>query len=438
MRTELRLVAVASIATLSLFAVACGGQKDAFKIGVITDCDGVFSAFSPDVLAGAELPLLERGGKLAGPQPSGGVVGAKVGGRRVELRQGCGEITYMTQLIESTRRLIEGDGVDVVVAPMLGQTEGIVLRDLARRYPNVVFLLANSYAQESTLRDPAPNLFRFVADGAQATAGLGTYAYRNLGWRHAAVVLPDNAFAWPQAAGFVAEFCALGGHIQRLAAPESAAGSVVSRLPRNADGVAFMPSVFADTVGFAAPYAKLQPDLAGHLVLGPGALSFADPKLLAKTAPLLRGVVLSGGSYDAHDPAWRSFKQAFLLHFRGLSYPSSPGAFPLVLGFYDSVEATLRALEQARGGGEALIRALAGTSFNSPNGPLRLDRDRQAIISNTLSQIEVGAKGAPSVRTLRVLRNVEQTFGGYFGPSTPTPTVSRPVCHKATPPAWAR
>src|SRR5207247_444938 len=135
-----------------------------FKIGVITDCDGVLSALSPDIVAGAELPLLERGGKLAGREPSDGVVDAKVGGRLVELRQGCGEITYMTQLIESVRRLIEGEGVDVVVAPMIGQAEGIVLQDLARRYPNVVFLLANSYAQEPTLREPTPNLFRFVTD----------------------------------------------------------------------------------------------------------------------------------------------------------------------------------------------------------------------------------------------------------------------------------
>ena len=35
------------------------------------------------------------------------------------------------------------------------------------------------------LLDPAPNFFSFHSDGAGWTAGLGTYAYRTLGWRHA-------------------------------------------------------------------------------------------------------------------------------------------------------------------------------------------------------------------------------------------------------------
>src|SRR6266508_1836297 len=151
MRTKLRLLAV-SVA-LSLLAAGCGGQKNMFTIGVITDCEGVFSAFSEDILAGAELPLLERGGRLVGRKPSDGIAGARVGGSRVELRQGCGEITYLTQLIENTRRLVEEERVDVLVAPMLGQTEGVVLRELAHRYPDVAFVLANSYAQEPTLRD---------------------------------------------------------------------------------------------------------------------------------------------------------------------------------------------------------------------------------------------------------------------------------------------
>ena len=64
-----------------------------------------------------------------------------------------------------------------------------------------------------TLVDPQPNLFRFAGDGAQSVAGLGTYAYRELGWR-SAVVLGDNwAEGWELVSGFVSEFCALGGTV---------------------------------------------------------------------------------------------------------------------------------------------------------------------------------------------------------------------------------
>ena len=95
-------------------------------------------------MAGAAMPLLARGGQLTGTKVSDGIAGAEAGGRTVELREGCGEVTALSQTIENVRRLVEEEHVDVVVAPMLGQAEGIVMRDFARRYPDVAFLIANS------------------------------------------------------------------------------------------------------------------------------------------------------------------------------------------------------------------------------------------------------------------------------------------------------
>ena len=128
MRAELRLFAVTGVTALALLAAGCGGSEQPFKIGVVVDCEGVFSALTDQVLAGAELPLLERGGRLAGRQASAGIDGPRVGGRRVEIRQGCAEIGYLTQLIENVRRLVEVDRVAVVIAPLVGNAEGLVLR----------------------------------------------------------------------------------------------------------------------------------------------------------------------------------------------------------------------------------------------------------------------------------------------------------------------
>jgi hypothetical protein len=88
--------------------------------------------------------------------------------------------------------------------------------------------------------------------------------------------------------------------------------------------------------------------------------------------------------------------------------------------------------------GPAFMRALAVTKFDSPTGPVRLDRNRHAVVSANLSKVEVAANGRPVIRTIRTVRDVDQTYGGYFSPSTPTPTVSRPGCHGAEPPPWAR
>ena len=438
MRPELRLGVAAAVVALSLLTAGCGGGADTFKIGVIVDCQGIFAAYSEDSLAGASLPLLARGGRLAGRKPSDGVEGARVAGRSIELHQGCGEVTYLTQLVENARRLIEEEKVDVLVAPMLGQTEGVVLRELAHRYPKVAFVLANSTAQEPTLRDPAPNLFRFVADGAQASAGLGSYAYHDLGWRRAAVVLPDSLYSWPRAAGFVAEFCALGGQVERLPAPEYASASVLPRIGKDVDGVALFTEIFPDTLGFATAFAKVQPDPPRHLLLGPASFTFADPKLFVQGVAAFRNLVVGDSTqYVSADPAWLAFADAYGRHFPGLGRPSSPALYPLVLPFYTSVEAVLRALGRAGTDGPAFMRALAETRFDSPTGPVRLDRNRQAVVSSYLSRTEVSANGTHRFRTIRVVKDVEQTYGGYFSSSTPTPTVSRPGCHRATPPPWA-
>jgi branched-chain amino acid transport system substrate-binding protein len=437
MRTELRLLAITGLAAAALLTTACGGGERAFKIGIVVDCEGTLSPLSDEMLAGAQLPLLDRGGKLRGSGPSAGIAGPRVGGRRVEIRRGCAEITYLTQLIENVRRLVEADGVDVVVAPMFGNAEGVVLRELAHRYPHTAFVVANSGAPETTLRDAAPNLYRFFPDAAQASAGLGTFAYRDLGWRHAAVVFSDNGFTWPQAAGFVAEFCALGGSVQRVPAMDGASAATVERLAKHTDGVALLTGSFSDTVGFAAAYARSRPALARHLILGPGALGFFDPVAFRKSAPLLSGVVLDGLSYDPRGRAWVRFRRAFEQHFPWHRSPAVPADFPIVLAYYDAVEATLRALERAGGGGAPFARALAATRLDSPGGPIRLDRRRQAIVSTYLSQVQAG-RTRPSIRTFRAVPNVEQTFAGYFGPTTLSPTASRPSCHRATPPSWAK
>src|SRR5207244_7330274 len=110
------------------------------------------------------------------------------------------------------------------------------LREYARRQPETAFLIEPSGAPELTLTDPAPNVFRFASDAAQFVAGAGTYAYRQLGWRTAAIVADDVPYSWGGVAGFVAEVCALRGRIvDRTWIPVRAdAPAARPRLPRAA------------------------------------------------------------------------------------------------------------------------------------------------------------------------------------------------------------
>ena len=77
----------------------------------------------------------------------------------------------------------------------------------------MTFLNGTSAAQDTTLRDPAPNFFRFSTDGAQWMAGLGDYSYNDKGYHTVATVAEDYSFPYTQVFGFMAEFCKAGGHV---------------------------------------------------------------------------------------------------------------------------------------------------------------------------------------------------------------------------------
>jgi branched-chain amino acid transport system substrate-binding protein len=429
-----RRCCVVLVAAVALVAAAgCGGTGGEIRIGVLSDCLGPLGPFNDLAVGAAELPLLERGARLVGSKATGGIQGARVAGKRVTFLMGCTSFGEYRRLIAEARRLLEKEHVDVLIGPM-AESEGLIVR--------VAFVLPQSRVQEVTLRDPAPNVFRFHPDNAQQTAGLGSYAYHSLGWRTAALVGEDFVMSWTRAAGFVAEFCALGGRIvSRLWTPAGQQpGDLVAKIPI-VDGVALIPGeAFLDLSEFLKAYARLHPDISRRLVLGPETLILGRPQI-ARFAP---GVVASDlAPYDARNPVWRRIRRELRHYFPRLVPPqSAPAQFPIVVSLRNAMEATLEALEAEDGdlsGGERrFMVALARVELEGPTGHIRLDRHRQAIAPTYLNRVSRDAKGKPVLRTVRVIPNVEQTFGGYFSGTTPPPTTTTPACRRATPPPWAR
>jgi branched-chain amino acid transport system substrate-binding protein len=418
------------VAVVTLLLVAgCGGQKTPVRIGVLSDCYGPFSSAHELIVASSELPLIERGGKLRGPNPSDGVEGVSVAGRPVELLIGC--ITGTEDVLPETRRLVEEEGADVVVGPLYPE-HGLVVRDYARRRPETTFLTQPSGAPELTLTDPARNVFRFTTDNAQNAAGLGSFAYHELGWRRAAVVADDSPYGWGNVAGFVAEFCALGGSIvQRNWIPFlSEPAEVLPNIPRSTDGV-YLDVVLSSVHTLLRRYSATGHDLPTHVLANAAILS--DPTVV----PRARGIVVGGSQPLQPLPSAAAYIEAFTKAFP--SIPAAAALSVLAVPYRDGVEAALEALERAGGAtGPALMTVLAKLELASLSGRVRLDPNRQAIGPNYLSRVATDPQGKPTIRTLRVVPDVEQMFGGYFKPTDPPPSRTTPACVKRTPPPWAR
>jgi hypothetical protein len=144
MRADLwRVARLHAVAALVVAAAACGGDERSIRIGLLTDCRGILIGYEDQMLAGAELPLLERGARLTNGKPSGGVSGARVAGREVELVRGCTERLEFTILVEEARRLVEQEAVDAVVGPF-ADADPLIVQELARKYPEVIFVPAGS------------------------------------------------------------------------------------------------------------------------------------------------------------------------------------------------------------------------------------------------------------------------------------------------------
>src|SRR5262245_15163639 len=427
----------AFIVGAALLLAGCGGDAHTFRIGVLTDCRGAFRGYDESELAAAQLPLLRRGARPAGRVPAAGVTPVEVAGRKVELVRGCNELAESAVYIDEARRLIEDEHVDVLIG-----AAPIASRDLARRYPDVPFIATFWQEQDTTLRSSAPNLYRFVPDFGQMVAGLGAYAYNELGWRRATILAGDQPGGWGPAAAFTAEFCALGGTIDREVlrdpyAPRPPAELAKAARVPGSDGIAVLLTLFDAVTPVTGALLDKLDDPARRLVLSDQALY--DPGFLPTLGRRLDRVALTarvpaGPPSRALADYAKRFRAAFPRLGPGFEY------VPFVTEFSDAVEASLAALERAGGDlsdGRARLREELGRSrLELPLGTVHLDANRQVVEDVSLAAIRRHG-GRTVLEPLSVAKDVEQTYGGLLSKAPPPGPRSQP-CRKATPPPWAK
>ena len=425
---------------LALLASSCGGTKEPIRIAVLANCEGYLSGDFDVTLAGAELPLLQRGGKLVGAKPSDGVEGISVRGRRIELLPGCaGELT--SGAVE-LRRLVESEGADIVVGPGVVPL-GIVMVDYAKHQPGVTFAVTSW--EVLTPLDPGPNVFRFTGGYAQGEAGLGSYAYHQLGWRRAVTITYPDAFGWGWAAGPTAEFCSLGGDIVDRVwlynSPEKLAALLARAASERVDGY-FLMTNGPEAGAFLKQLAKSERQLGRRVVSTAAAVTGLDRAVAARLGKRLVGITAAWDVPGPFLPQFAAYAAAYRKAFPRIA-DAADGTFHLFDIYYrNAMDGVLRALEASGGdlsNDQRRFRAaLAGTKIDAPNGHIRLDVNRQAIGPTYMLQISGNKGGALDYKVLKTVQNVDASFGGHFGPGDPVPDRTQPPCRHGSPPAWAR
>jgi branched-chain amino acid transport system substrate-binding protein len=443
LRYALPLVALVTACTAGA-ATAKPTAATPIKIGILSDCKGEFAAFHGADVGGAIMAFVQLTGATVVNKndPIKGMKGGTIGGHPVKLVGiGCSDATA-DLAIKETKRLVEKLGADIMIGPLSGD-EGVAVAKYAKAHPKKTFVNGTSGAEDTTMIVRAPNFFRFNADGAQWNAGTGWVAYNVLGWRKADVFGDDYSFGWTSAAGFIAEFCALGGQInKRVFAPLGTTdfSSYVAQLdpPNTVDGTFW-------TVGGAATLPALKAFEQKYGEINPkqimGNLFFNTPGTFADLGLRLAGVYSgSGGTVaDIPSPNLAKFKQAVgktwsqLPPLKGPATTTGVGNLFFV-NYWLNATGLIQALKAVKGdlsgGQKALQKSLAKQKVVDPNGfTIKLDANRQAIGDTYVVQLYAN-NGALAAKTAYAVEGINQTFGGAFSPTKPAPSGTSPACEK--------
>lgn len=373
-------------------------QADTIKMGSLAVLEGAFAVLGEDSMRGVDMALEE--------------FGYMAGGKKIEMIKGSSDASP-DSAIRATRKLVEQDGVQIMVGPLSG-SEGLAVKDYSKTKPNVTFLNGSSGAQDTTLRSPSENFYRFNTEGAQWMAGLGEYAYKEKGYRTLAVLAEDYSFPYTQVFGFLEPFCRAGGK-----APQDARfwvpignkdySSVIAALPDDVDAI-FVALGGSDAVNFLTQYEQA----GGDLPLIGGSITVDQSVLAAKgkVRDMLIGTPSGGPISDTWDNAeWKKFVAQYKKQFpKGFPSPSL-----FAHAYYINTKAALLALNEVNGdlsdGGKKYRAALSKLSFDTPTGKVSLDERRQAIGDIFITEVTKGPDGNLLNKTLKVIPQVNQTLG---------------------------
>ncbi len=333
--------------------------QDTVKVGLILPMTGIFASTGKQVEAAAKLYMQ--------------IHGATVAGKKLELiLKDDGGVADTTRRL--AQELVVNDKVQFLagfgLTPLALATAPIATQG---KVPMIVMAAATSIITEQS-----PFIVRSSFTLPQVSIGIADWAAKNK-IKKVVTLVSDYGPGIDAENAFKGRFTAAGGQVAAELRVPMANPDFAPFLQRVRDAspdavFVFVPSGAGSA--FAKQFVERGLDKSGIRLIATGDVT--DDDILNRMGDVTLGVITSHHYSAAHPSAAnRAFVDAFTK--ANNMRPNFMG-----VGGYDGMHLIYKSLEATKGatGGEALVAAMKGMSWESPRGPVSIDAETRDIVQN--------------------------------------------------------
>jgi branched-chain amino acid transport system substrate-binding protein len=353
-------LAAACAAALAIAGAAGAQDANSVKIGFILPMTGQQQSTGRQEAAAVKLFMAQQGDTVAG--------------KKVELIiKDDGAIPDNTKrvaqdmIVNDKVTFLAGFGITpaaMAVAPLSAEA----------KMPEIV-----TAAGTSIITEKSPYIARTSFTLAQSTVPMADWSAQN-GIKKVVTMVSDYAPGADAEKSFTAEFTAKGGQVIEAIRFPLANPDFAPFLQKAADDkpdavFVFVPSGQGGT--FVKQFVEKGLDKAGIKIIGPGDVT--DDDLINGMGDSIVGTI-TAHFYSADHPS--AANKAFVAAFKKANNGMRPNF--MAVSAYDGMHLMYETLKKAAGktDGDSLIAAAKGMAWESPRGPISIDRDTRDIIQN--------------------------------------------------------
>ena len=352
--------AVSTILALSIAPTLVGTvcAQDTIKLGMVMPLTGPLATAGQQVLAGARLYIRQHGDTVAG--------------KRIELivRDDASSAENGKRLIQEA---IVNDKVDIVGGGLTADLLGSAILITEAKKPTVIML-----SSTTSVIEKSSYFVRTSCTLAQSSAILADWAVQNA-LKKAVTLVTDFSPGQEAEITFTNNFAAGGGQVTEALRVPLRSPDFAPFLQRVREAMpqvlfVFIPSVQAAT--FAKQFVERGLDKAGIKLIGPGDMT--DDSALVEMGDAMQGVVTAHFYSAAHPSATNA---AFTAEYQ--KHNNGRANFMAVSG-YDGMHLIYEGLKKTGGSadGETFMAAMKGMTWESPRGPMSIDRATGEVVHN--------------------------------------------------------